>query len=331
MSRKRGSRQGNLQDPMKGPKQVRNTAPAPAATAPIPLIIDTDVALGVEHEGRPRDIDDGFAIVEALNCDDLELIGVTTVFGNGPHAEVHRVANEIIALKDAAIPVAPGAVAALPQEGPMPPPNAAVEFLAEQLRVRRLHIAAIGPLTNIGLLAHHHPDLLGNVASIVIVAGRSEDAPFYIGDAGPVRDFNFENDVRAARLVLESDVPLVLAGFELTSQVVVTEPDLEAIAAVGTETARYFHRNSVAWCRYWTRQFPADAGFHPWDSAAIAWLRHPEYFQTESRGWRIRQVDHRTQWLECDTGYPGTLVTYCTGFAGDGRAAFVRDVVTRVY
>ena len=27
------------------------------------LLIDTDVALGVWHEGRPRDIDDGFAIV----------------------------------------------------------------------------------------------------------------------------------------------------------------------------------------------------------------------------------------------------------------------------
>jgi len=309
-------------------KHTGPVAPPPAA---IPLIIDTDVALGVEHEGRPRDIDDGFAIVEALNCDDLELVGVTTVYGNGPHAEVHRVANEIVALKGAAVPVKPGADQALPQEGPMPPPNAAVEFLAEQLRVRRLHIAAIGPLTNIGLLVHHHPDVLGNIASLIMVAGRSEEAPFYIGDAGPVRDFNFENDVRATRLVLESGIPLVLAGFELTSQVVVTEADLKTIDAVGTDTAHYFHRNSVAWCRYWTRQFPADAGFHPWDSAAIAWLRHPEYFETEPRGWRIREIDHKTQWLECDPAYPGNQVTYCTGFAGTGRAAFVKDVVTRVY
>jgi len=298
---------------------------------PIPLLIDTDVALGVEHEGRPRDIDDGFAIVEALNCTDVDLVGITTVYGNAPHGDVHRVANEIIALKGAQVPVRPGADTWLPQDGPMPPPNAAVEFMAEQLRVRRLHIAAIGPLTNIGLLVHHHPDLLGNVASIVMVAGRSEAAPFYIGDAGPVQDFNFENDVRAARLVLESGVPIVLAGFELTAQVVVTETDLESIARAGTDTARYLHRNSLAWCRWWTRQFPADAGFHPWDSAAIAWLRHPEYFQHERRGWRISEVDRKVFWLECDPAYPGTQVTYCTGFAGDGRAAFVRDIVTRVY
>ena len=297
----------------------------------IPLIIDTDVALGVEHEGRPRDIDDGFAIVEALNCTELELLGVTTVYGNAPHSEVHRVASEIVALKQAAIGVHAGADQALPQEGPMPPPNAAVEFLAEQLRARKLHIAAIGPLTNIGLLVHHHPDVLDNIASLIIVAGRSDEAPFYIGEAGPVRDFNFENDVRAARIVLESGVPLVLAGFELTSQAVVTEADLKIIGAVGTETAAYFHRNSVAWCRYWTRQFPADAGFHPWDSAAIAWLRHPEYFTTEARGWRIRAVDPQTTWLECDSAYPGATVTYCTGFEVGGRNAFVQDLVKHVY
>jgi pyrimidine-specific ribonucleoside hydrolase len=303
----------------------------PGASAPLPLLIDTDVALGVEHDGRPRDIDDGFAIVEALNCADVELVGITTVYGNAPHIDVHRVANELLTLKAARVPVRPGASEALPQHGPMPLPNAAVKFMAEQLRVRRLHIAAIGPLTNIGLLVHHHPDLLDNVESIVMVAGRSEAAPFYIGDAGPVQDFNFENDVRAALLVLESGVPVVLAGFELTAQVVVTESDLEAIARVGTDTARYFHRNSLAWCRWWTRQFPADAGFHPWDSAALAWLRHPEYFQWERRGWRITQVGREKFWLECDAAYPGEQVTYCTGFADDGRAAFVRDIVTRVY
>jgi inosine-uridine nucleoside N-ribohydrolase len=46
----------------------------------IPLIIDTDVALGAWHEGRPRDIDDGLAIVEALNVPQIKLLGVTTVY-----------------------------------------------------------------------------------------------------------------------------------------------------------------------------------------------------------------------------------------------------------
>ncbi|MEQ8857181.1 MAG: nucleoside hydrolase [Pseudomonadales bacterium] len=305
------------------------------ADSRIPLFIDTDVALGIEHDGRPRDIDDGFAIVEAINAPNLELLGVTTVYGNAPHADVHRVAEEILRLKAADIPVVAGASEPLPQQGELPQANGAVAFLAAALRERPAHIAAIGPLTNLGLLALHHPDALANVLSVVAVAGRSEDAAFYLGEAGPVRDFNFENDPRAARLLLDAGVPVVLAGFELTSQVAVTEQDLEAIRQVGTATADYFYRNSLAWCRYWTRTFPVDHGFHPWDSAAIAWLRRPELFVTEERGWRLRELtdgsDQPTWWLECDPEYPGNRVTYCSGFADGGRRAFVRDVVTTVY
>ena len=295
----------------------------------ISLLIDTDVALGLRHEGRPRDIDDGFAIVEAINVDDLQLRGVTTVFGNAPHDAVHVVANELINLKKVDVPVVPGATEPLPQLGDLPDPNPAVEFMATQLAQQPMAVAAIGPLTNIGLLIHHHPEVLTNITSLIIVAGRSPGITFYIGDVGPVRDFNFENDVRAAELVMTSGIPLVLAGFELTSQVTITEADLGAIAARGSATSDYFHHNSLAWCRYWTETF-AEPGFHPWDSAAISWLRHPEYFQYETRGWKIDRSGE-TPRLECDRNLPGTTVTYCTGFASGGSVSFVRDVVNTVY
>ena len=32
----------------------------------------------------PRDIDDGFAIVEAINIETIELAAITTVYGNAP-------------------------------------------------------------------------------------------------------------------------------------------------------------------------------------------------------------------------------------------------------
>ena len=96
----------------------------------ISLIIDTDVALGVHHEGRPRDIDDGFAIVEAINSPDIELLAVTTVFGNGPLPEVDRVAREIVTLKQADVPVYSGAAAALGERSTDSEDNAAVAAMA---------------------------------------------------------------------------------------------------------------------------------------------------------------------------------------------------------
>ena len=298
----------------------------------IPLIIDTDVALGVHHEGRPRDIDDGFAIVEAINSDAIDLLAVTTVFGNGPLSEVDRVAREIIDLKGVAVPVHSGAAAAMDPGEADTTPNAAVTAMAEILASRRAHIAAIGPLTNMGRLVAQFPQVLGNIDSVIIVAGRSRDRRFHLGDKGPVSDFNFENDVEATRLLLESGVSLVLAGFELTSQVAVTEADLETIAASLSPTARYFYDNSLAWCRHWTSTFPADTGFHPWDSAAISWLKHPDYFVSEDRGWRIRHnSEDKVDWLETDPNFSGSRVTFCTGFATDGARRFVEDVVTSVY
>jgi inosine-uridine nucleoside N-ribohydrolase len=296
------------------------------------LIIDTDVALGVHHEGRPRDIDDGFAIVEAINSDSIDLLAVTTVFGNAPLTDVDRVAGEIIALKGADVRVASGAADALPARGELPPPNAAVETMADILRQQSCHIAAIGPLTNMGLLVAHFPELLASIESVIIVAGRSRDQRFYLGDVGPVRDFNFENDVRAADMLMRSGVELVLAGFELTSQVSITEADLETINRSESSTAGYFYRNSLAWCRHWTSRFPADSGFHPWDSAAISWLKHPDYFVSESRGWRIREnQEDQVSWLETDPDFSGQSVTYCTGFSAGGAQRFVEDVVTSVY
>lgn len=303
-----------------------------------PLIIDTDVALGAWHEGRPRDIDDGFAIIEAMNLDAFNLIGITTVFGNAPLSDTTRIANELVKLKGVSVPVVAGAAEPLPRRGDLVAPNDAVRFLAKALEHRTLKIAAIGPLTNIGLLAAHYPEQMANIEELVIVAGRSPGRNFYLGDAGPVRDFNFESDVRAARLVLEAGVPTVLAGFELTSQVVITERDLTTIAARGTPTADYLHRNSIDWVRYWIREFPVDNGFHPWDSAALAWLLQPDLFVAEPRGWQIRgseedndPFDDGVPRLECDAEFSGAPVTYLSGFQPGAKSAFVRGVVGNVY
>ena len=69
------------------------------------LIIDTDVALGVVHEDRPRDIDDAFAIIQAINDDAVDLLGITTVYGNAPLDRVDQTAQELLQVKGIPIPV----------------------------------------------------------------------------------------------------------------------------------------------------------------------------------------------------------------------------------
>jgi len=304
----------------------------------IPLIIDTDVALGAWHEGRPRDIDDGFAIIEAMNAEAIDLLGVTTVYGNAPHGDVYRIAKELIELKQSKTAVAAGATSNAPSASP-PTHSAlpAVEFIAQELRKQPLTIAAIGPLTNIAALVRKYPELIPNIEMLVVVAGRTPGNRFYISGTGPVADFNFDNDVIAMQTLLDAKLPMVLAGFELTSQVVITEQDLESIRARQTPLANYFYENSIDWVRHWTKTFAADDGFHPWDSAAINYLLHPEHFVAEQRIARIGRLDGAPT-LDChpaeeviDPTAGALPVTYLTGFTPGGKARFVADVVTNLY
>ena len=310
----------------------------------MPLIIDTDPALGIWREGRPRDVDDGLAIVEAINTPELDLRGVTVTFGNAELVDGLRVAQDLVGLKHSSVPVLAGAAGPMPTSGACSS-NAAVDFMIDCLERTPMRIAAIGPLTNLGLLLTLRPDLAARIQEVVIVAGRTAGKRFYLGDVGPVRDFNFENDVRAAEVLLDTAVPVVMAGFELSSRVTITEADLVAIRNKGTASGDYLHRNSLDWLRHWTRTFPADNGFHPWDSAAIAWFLRPELYATEQRGFRIRAepltaAERRNNpdssptfvsWLETSTDFPGRRITYCTGFNDGAAQQFIDAVIDGIW
>ena len=292
------------------------------------LVIDTDVALGVVHDGRPRDVDDAYALVAALNAPAIELLGVTTVFGNAPLAHTDAVAREIVAMKGDPVPVATGAAEPLSANGPVT--NAAVEFMADALKAQAAHIAAIGPLTNLGLLAKRYPERLANAASVVIVGGRTAGRRFTLHGKGPVNDFNVESDIEAARALLEHGVPVVMAGFELTSRVAFGASHLEALPA--SPLREYFIERTRPWLAHWQRAFPGDSGFHPWDSAALDWLLHPERYRSESRGWRLVPSPDQsdTVWLETGRHLPGNPATFLSGFADGGADALLQDVVQGV-
>lgn len=295
----------------------------------LPLIIDTDVAIGVEHEGRPRDVDDAYAIVAALNAPEIDVLGITTVFGNAPLALADPVAREIVALKGHSVPVGTGA--AKPLSGSRDKTNDAVEFMAEVLARQPAHIAAVGPLTNLGLLAQRYPEHLADAVSVVIVGGRTAGNRFFLHGKGPVNDFNVEQDIDAARALLEHGVPVAMAGFELTSQVSLGAAELERLRP--SAIREHFLPRTRPWLEYWQRTFPGETGFHPWDSAAIDWLLHPERYVSETRGWRfVESPDSaETHWLETGPRLPDRTKTFLTGFAEGGARAFLDDIVNGVH
>ena len=293
--------------------------------------IDTDPALGHFEGDRPKDVDDAFVIVEALRDPEVEVAGISAVFGNAPVDVGVRIARELVSGvggEAARVPVVRGAARAGSESEGFGCDDA-VRGMAEALREGPLSLVAIGPLTNVAALIQHFPDEAANVERCVVVAGRSPGREFRLHGAGGIPDFNFECDPHAGAVLMHSAVPVVSVGFEVTSQVVLTRAHLEE-ARERSALARKLADGAIPWLVWWTGVFPKDGGFHPWDSAALAALRHPEWFASDERGWQLGAGPDGTPWLEMGAELPGKRSAYCHGFAPGGAEAFVAHVADAI-
>lgn len=215
----------------------------------IPLIIDTDPG-----------VDDAVALLLAAGSPEVELLAVTTVFGNVELERTTDNARRLLALAGRPdVPVAAGAARPLVHVQPtdaadwhgadglgggastLPEPTAAlhprgaVELMAELLRAsgQPVTIAAIGPLTNVALLLAVHPELADRIGRLVVMGGSMA-----VGNTTGAAEFNVYSDPEAAQRVLHRPVvPVTLVPLDLTVRCAVPGGWLDALAAAGPRCA----------------------------------------------------------------------------------------------
>ena len=213
------------------------------------LIIDTDPG-----------VDDAFAIALACASPEVDLLAVTTVFGNAALDTTTRNALRVLALcgrED--VPVARGAAkplvypqvheaelvhgndglsgraATLPDSGAGVSEVDAVGLMAQLLReaTEPVTIVPIGPLTNVALLLAAYPSLHPKIARLVIMGGAIGG-----GNTTAVAEFNLWSDPEAARRVLvEERLPTVLVPIDLTFRCRVDRPWLSRLESSGPRGA----------------------------------------------------------------------------------------------
>lgn len=204
------------------------------------LIIDCDPGIG-----PGLDADDSLAILLALSSSEVELEGVTTVFGN---VEVRRSTENALRVLEAAgrpdIPVAMGMsvplsgelnrrsndeyarqLARLPEidlervEAERSPLHAA-DFIAARVAESpgEIWIAAVGPLTNVAMAILKEPALKQQIAGITIMGGAFGREPvFGRGNITPVAELNIWGDPWAANVVFDSGIPITAVGLDVTN------------------------------------------------------------------------------------------------------------------
>lgn len=250
----------------------------PPRAAAGPVWIDADPACGM---GKTDDVDDSWAIIAAIRSSALQVVGISTVFGN---VQVEQATDSAKALLNAIRLHEPGRALPVVHQGTGHPiehvtgiPSAVTE-LERALEKSPLTILALGPLTNIAILLKHRPELIPRITAVVAVAGQRPGQVFRVGNT-PIlhfHDLNVRKDPEAVEIVVFAKVPLYLIPFEVAQQVIVTRRDLHALeeqSSLGAWLSARSHR----WLEFWEHTLGA-AGFIPFDVLAVAFLIDPTQF-----------------------------------------------------
>ncbi|XP_026418685.1 uridine nucleosidase 1-like [Papaver somniferum] len=200
------------------------------------IIIDTDPG-----------VDDSMAILIAFQTPELDILGLTTIFGNVTTKDATR--NALILCETAGrtdLPVAEGSLEPLKGGTPricdfvhgsdgmgnlsLPSPKgkknekSAVEFLVDKVSEfpGEVSILALGPLTNLALAVKSDASFASKVKRIVVLGGSF----FASGNVNPAAEANVYGDPEAADVVFTSGANIDVVGINITTQCTLTDEDL---------------------------------------------------------------------------------------------------------
>jgi inosine-uridine nucleoside N-ribohydrolase len=238
---------------------------------PIDVWFDVDTATG------SGDVDDGLMLIQAFHSPEINIRGISVVFGNAPLDKAVPIARDITSKFGPGEIVPKTGAAAKTDLGKR---TEAVESLATELKRGPMTIAAVGPVTNIGTLVKLYPDLHDRIDRIIMVAARRPNQRFVTNDKQklPHRDFNFELDPVAMQAILDTKIPIVFAPWEVSSHVWISRNDLKSLRGTGGSGA-WIAETSPYWIERW-EQNGETRGFNPFDTLAVGWLTHPDSIES---------------------------------------------------
>ncbi|MGA7929001.1 MAG: nucleoside hydrolase [Candidatus Sulfotelmatobacter sp.] len=211
------------------------------------FLIDTDTAS-----------DDAVALIMALRTPDVRVAAITVVAGNVTVHQATRNALYTVELCSANVPVYSGAAKPLlrpyqdatwfhgrdglgDHKYPAPRQSAeelhAVDAIIETIKKNPgLILVTLGPLTNIAMALSKSPGITTNVSRCVVMGG----APCCEGNVTPAAEYNIWVDPEAARIVMHSDLPIELVGWQLCrGAAVLDERDIAYVQGFNSKLADF--------------------------------------------------------------------------------------------
>ncbi|MBB4066949.1 nucleoside hydrolase [Gellertiella hungarica] len=253
-------------------------------------------------------VDDAMALLFLHRHPDIDLVGVTTVFGN---ASIETTTRNALFLKrewgfDA--PVAKGADETIDPSRPhagwptfihgddglgnigVPDtvdvpldPRPAYQFIIDTVRANphEITLVAVGRMTNLALALRHAPDIAHLVKQVVIMGG-AFDVP---GNVTPAAEANIHGDPEAADIVFAAPWKVVAAGLDVTTKTTMSRGFLDAMAEKGGADVELLRRVSDFYIKFYSHA--VDDGMLVHDSCACVYVVAPGLFTVRSGAVRV--------------------------------------------
>jgi ribokinase len=269
--------------------------------SPHKVIFDTDPG-----------VDDAMALYFALAHPGIEVLGITTTFGNVSVAQAATNALYLCAIAHKPVTVTQGVNAPWVKPGEAPPdfihgadglgnlpsrvathnqldPRSSAQYIVDMARASpgEITLVAVGPLGNLALALKLEPQLPTLIREVIIMGG-TVDEP---GNVSPVAEANIWNDPHAADAVFTAGWKLTMVGLDVTHRVVAEMTLFKKIADhhhhVATDT---LHHAVAFYSTFYSgmhSHLALSPGCFAHDVLAFIYLLNPEFFKLERGAVRV--------------------------------------------
>jgi len=263
------------------------------------VIFDTDIG-----------IDDAMALVFLHCAKDVELLAITTAFGN---ASVENTTRNALFAKEqfdmaacvyqgASEPIATSLFDSYPDfvhgknglgdievtiESAKAEKKSAPQAIVDLARANpgEISIVAVGRMTNLADALELCPELPELVAEVVVMGG-AFGFNNHRGNVSPVAEANIAGDPSAADRVFRSGFPLTIVGLDVTHETIMERDYFEALRADAGKAGEFVYAIS----RYYLDFHEAHNGSYSspvHDPSAVAYLLRPDLYTTREAAVRV--------------------------------------------
>jgi inosine-uridine nucleoside N-ribohydrolase len=254
-------------------------------------------------------VDDAMALLFLHHAPEVDLVGVTTTFGNGTIAQTTFNALYLTERFGMNVPVAEGAGKPL-VGAPMDPPDfvhganalgnvtlpaelatkadprPAHRFIIDTVRAapHEISIVAVGRMTNLALALREDPEIAHLVKQVVVMGGAFGVAGVQ-GNVTPAAEANIIGDPEAADEICAADWPITFVGLDVTQKTHMPPSYLSELRHLGGESGCFIWEVSRFYETF--HQAGGVESIYVHDSSAVAYLLKPELFETRSGAIRV--------------------------------------------